>query len=63
MIRILSLAAVAASLTLASCATAPKKDSCCAKKDAAAEKACCSKAKAASTKCATCEKGKAGHTH
>ncbi len=61
MIRILSLAVVAASLTLASCATAPKK--CCATKDAAASASCCDKAKAAGTKCATCEKGKAGHTH
>lgn len=55
MIRILSLAAVAASLTLASCATAPKKDSCCAKKPA--------ETKAAGAKCESCEKGKAGHTH
>lgn len=60
MIRILSLAVVAASLTLASCATAPKK--CCAK-DAAAKKACCDKAKAAGAKCDSCEKPKAGHSH
>lgn len=53
MIRILTLAVVAASLTLASCAT-PKKDSCCAKPAAT---------KAAGAKCDSCEKDKAKHAH
>lgn len=63
MIRILTLALAAASLSLASCASV-KKESCssCCAAPSAAKKECCMKAEKAGKKCEVCAKGKT-HKH
>lgn len=62
MIRVLSLAAAVATLSLASCASMKKKDcsTCCdSKKPAAAQKACCDSKDKAKKGDACCEAGAA----
>lgn len=64
MIRILSLAAAVATLSLASCASLKKKGdcaTCCSSKPAATQKECCA-AKVKKGEAACCAEG-AGHDH